>query len=80
MVLMIQGGICGRMLLLYICNRNCGFLNNRLHPKAKWFNGFFFLFILLFVFAVEDAVVSWVGWAGFQFLCYTAEPIFTSEL
>ena len=52
---------------MYICVRNCGFLENGLHPKAKWFDGFLFLFILLFVFTVEDAVVSWVGWAGFQF-------------
>ena len=65
---------------MYICNRNCRFLENRLHPKAKWFDGFFFLFILLFVFAVEDTVVSWVGWAGFQFCVILQSQFFTSEL
>ena len=65
---------------MYICDRNCGFLENRLHPKAKWFDFFFFLFILLFVFAVEDAVVSWVGWAGFQFCVILQSQFFTSEL
>ena len=65
---------------MYICNRNCGFLEYRLHSKAKWFDGLFFLFILLFVFAVEDAVVSWVRWTGFQFFVILQSQFFTSEL
>ena len=53
---------------MYIYNRKCRFLENRLHPKAKWFDGFFFLFILLFVFAVEDAVLAGLDGQDFSFV------------
>ena len=65
---------------MYICNKNYGFLESRLHPQAKWFDSFFFLFILLFVFTVEDPVVSSVGRAGFQFYVILSSQFFTSKL
>ena len=42
---------------------------------VSWF--FSFLFIMLFVFTVEEAVVSWIGWEGFQFCVILQCQFFT---
>ena len=77
---MIQGGICGRMRLCTFVTEiaDSWRIGSIRRPNGLIF--FFFLFILLFVFAVEDALVSWVGWAGFHFCVILQSQFFTSEL
>ena len=52
-------------MLSCISLRDIGFFESRLHLKAKRFYGFFLFFKVLLVFGIEDAVISWVGWARF---------------
>ena len=74
---MIQGGICGRMLLCTFVTEiaDSWRIGSIRRPNGLMF--FLFLFKLLFVFTVEDVVVRWVGWAGFQFCAILQSQFFT---
>ena len=78
--LMIQGGICGWMLLSTFVTEIADSWRIGSIRRPNGLIVFFFLSILLFLFTVEDTVLSWVGWAGFQFCVILQSQFFTSEL
>ena len=60
--------------------RNLRFLQSGFHLKGKRFYCFSFCFFkILFVLRTEDAVISWVGVAGFEFRVVLEGQFFTSE-